>query len=1093
MKTNILIFFLLFTSVSFSQIIESSYFSEYSTESGIDHIKDYVKVDDGIIICGMVEVGSSMKTGVVKVNLQGNIVWSTLDSIAIQTSNNGIYRYFNINLFSDGFIYGLSKINYNEEGISIKINPVTGEIIWTKPYYEGASSSSPLIYDYDSLSYFLLFSDNTIAEINKLTGDTLKVSSFPYNINDVITDYNGNVYVVARSYSYGSDLLVKFNGKNFNEVLWEKAYSKDNYKMVNILKIYIDNYNEIFLFGMSEDNLGPNDLVYITKIDQSSGDSLFTILGVYGGSNIILSARPSCIIEDMDKIYASFQHLFTGGGDYYSYTTIKFDKNSGVTDWLSKERPEPLNSTLPNNKEQSALSMDIDCSGDIYLSGYYGSSNYDPAEWGIIKLNGEDGSKAYDLTITNDSTSFDLSSSGKVVCVYGNTPLFLGHLQTEADNHDFSTIFATIDVETGELIQKKQINNDTVIQSATINIINDDNNIYMLKQLSKKILIEKYNSYGNFIWRKKIETSMLFARNITISNDNIYISANNNSLEYFDNSTSNKIIVYKLNALNGSITDSVEVDFGLDYIQPVELEADLNTAFIFYQKNDSIFYCKWEAENISAHLFLDTANYLDFNGNIDIIYNNGSNLLAAGSLGLYEIDKTSLSKSQVYTYVDNKLIYDLDITSDTIFMCGKTNTSFKNIFAINKNTMNLIWDKYYDTGCLYKIKSHNNMLYTIGNTSNTYQLYYLLKTNGDTIETYNKVRNSIETKPLDIEFNIFDNTIEVTGYSNIDNSTYNGFFDIIDIDGNELYSKDIYSEEGRKSYSKSVTLTVDSCFLVGGATNELQSINHGFVLKNKYINLCLNTINISIYSYNNATMGICNGNILANASGGVPPYLYQWNTGENTSYIDNLCPNSYYVYANDSNNCVSDTVLLDIYPDTVNTFVDTSYIYIDTCLFNTALPVDSAFITDFELINSDSVLINWIFWQEDTPYYLEISLPYSIGNNLVYLEIVCNSKSINIYRFYGIFNSIITEIHKIRKIKNIIIYPNPADNFLNIKIENNESSHISITDITGKTLVNFNFTNQVQINTKEWNAGIYLLKIKTNNKISTKKIIIERQ
>ena len=51
------------------------------------------------------------------------------------------------------------------------------------------------------------------------------------------------------------------------------------------------------------------------------------------------------------------------------------------------------------------------------------------------------------------------------------------------------------------------------------------------------------------------------------------------------------------------------------------------------------------------------------------------------------------------------------------------------------------------------------------------------------------------------------------------------------------------------------------------------------------------------------------GYLSANVSSGLPPYIYTWNNGENTSSIDNLSPGIYYVEVVDNNNCiVNDTI-----------------------------------------------------------------------------------------------------------------------------------------------------------------------------------------
>jgi gliding motility-associated-like protein len=55
----------------------------------------------------------------------------------------------------------------------------------------------------------------------------------------------------------------------------------------------------------------------------------------------------------------------------------------------------------------------------------------------------------------------------------------------------------------------------------------------------------------------------------------------------------------------------------------------------------------------------------------------------------------------------------------------------------------------------------------------------------------------------------------------------------------------------------------------------------------------------------------CNGSINLTVSGGTMPYTYLWNTGQNTSAINNLCNGEYLLHVTDSNGCVlNDTTII---------------------------------------------------------------------------------------------------------------------------------------------------------------------------------------
>lgn len=71
--------------------------------------------------------------------------------------------------------------------------------------------------------------------------------------------------------------------------------------------------------------------------------------------------------------------------------------------------------------------------------------------------------------------------------------------------------------------------------------------------------------------------------------------------------------------------------------------------------------------------------------------------------------------------------------------------------------------------------------------------------------------------------------------------------------------------------------------------------------------------------------------------------------------------------------------------------------------------------------------------------------------------------------------------------RRIIIYPNPTDDIVNVKLDNDEKvEHIEITDIAGRKVLESNNSN---ISTKELSAGIYFIQVKTNTKLYSSKVI----
>jgi len=76
---------------------------------------------------------------------------------------------------------------------------------------------------------------------------------------------------------------------------------------------------------------------------------------------------------------------------------------------------------------------------------------------------------------------------------------------------------------------------------------------------------------------------------------------------------------------------------------------------------------------------------------------------------------------------------------------------------------------------------------------------------------------------------------------------------------------------------------------------------------------------------------------------------------------------------------------------------------------------------------------------------------------------------------------------------NFIVYPNPADNSVSIKLTNfnNEETYVNLYDSYGHLVLSKNFYNEVELNTSSLSAGVYYLKLKTGKTVEGQKIMIK--
>ncbi len=71
------------------------------------------------------------------------------------------------------------------------------------------------------------------------------------------------------------------------------------------------------------------------------------------------------------------------------------------------------------------------------------------------------------------------------------------------------------------------------------------------------------------------------------------------------------------------------------------------------------------------------------------------------------------------------------------------------------------------------------------------------------------------------------------------------------------------------------------------------------------------------------------------------------------------------------------------------------------------------------------------------------------------------------------------------------IYPNPTNGIVNISSNGNELSELTVKDITGKIVLVKNFQSIISINLDNYGKGVYIVDIKNNLGITSKKISVQ--
>lgn len=812
LRKIIILMVLLLPRIVLSQQLSLDFFSDTS-RSEFDYIYNHIKVEDGIIISG--KIGN--EPGVIKISPTGELMWSTWESVLLGTLNcSG----FTLDLFEDGYIYGTS---YNENSKTLwKINATNGIVAWNKLFYSDQYFANVKTVDYDSSTFYVstrhTADTNIVVKIDKFSGDTIKSRSFIPEIENeylLAVDDNKNVY-----YTDGME-VIKFNRDNFDLPLWKNnLFVNEPYGFNNIEDIYLDQYDEIYLFLLSLDNDN-----HVAKLDLSTGKIIWVTDPLFSDT------FKRDFIDQDEKLYITYRHQLFGGGSYH-IRTAKLHKRTGYVYWTTNEDFE-----TGNDEEQSAMSMDIDCEGNIYSTGYYDDVNYGPDEWGIIKLNGENGSKINSTHIDYDPFYDDNLSIGLVTCVFNNQPFFLGH--REEVPGEIEPLLVMTNPDSGNVIHESYLGSSYRLQSKTISIQREVDSVYILKQFGEKITLEKYDQNMTLIWSNEISNGeLILGCNLGINTENLYLSAikpkESNTAPYYSDSTE-FLYIYNLNKFDGTIESFDSLNTSGNITKGIELESDAGNVFIFYTQNDSINMVKWDGITFSSILYIDSIGTHSANpGGTNLVANyNSTSLIYCGNNELIKIDKELVTSESLINYdhqlnpIDNLLI------SDTLIISGDDNSNSQRLEIINIAEPSIISSNLYDElGSLNQIEFNSNMnsIFVSGTINGHPTIHNLNYSTGD--ENWMNYIDSASfhnALPLTIVYNEHKEYVAIGGLNYTTTTGSDAMLLLYDVIGHSQYSELNLDEHHLSSMICASKILPNQNILVGGSYNNFDNPKAGFL------------------------------------------------------------------------------------------------------------------------------------------------------------------------------------------------------------------------------------------------------------------------
>lgn len=284
------------------------------------------------------------------------------------------------------------------------------------------------------------------------------------------------------------------------------------------------------------------------------------------------------------------------------------------------------------------------------------------------------------------------------------------------------------------------------------------------------------------------------------------------------------------------------------------------------------------------------------------------------------------------------------------------------------------------------------------------------------------------------------------------------------------------------------------------------------VLIGSYVFPSTTGLNIDVNTYKNVSSPSCDGKARVSITNSVVPFLCAFDGGSysSTDSIINLCEGMHNVLVATVNDTVGKYFIISNSGNVINNpnsngiVVDTITYNFTNCNFNYNLPIDSAFLNNYTVIDSNTIYFSWQIWQGGTVTAVSdtISYLYQTGNNMVSLNIFCgngrtsstaNFKTFRINDYVNLIHPV--GIEKLEQASDFSVYPNPFNSNLIIKSTSiEEIKSVKMINILGEEVSMYfqKNKNEYNLNTESLLSGYYTVLISSKTNVTSAFKIIKQ-
>lgn len=739
-----------FTAIqSYAQFTEQLFRDTTEYTGGVGFQK--IQYQNNYIVSGLIKNGLG---GIICIDSNGNDIWQ----VTLRTRN----PIRSIMLGMDGFVY--TTVNENDTNFLWKLNPINGGIIWSKNYRAYGFISS---LDYDSStfiqSYLVSYDGGTyhtrFAVISKTTGDTLS-SHFIGNISwttfgtAMAVDQNKDIYFTH------ADSIIKVSATNPDSAIWRQIYTSAQIKAIQFLS-YNQAKGSLYVLGTQANSM---ERGFIAKVNAMNGG--FQKLEIIGNNTRV---KPNQVKIVNNNLYASWQHLYVGGG--LSYNNIsKYDLVSDTMVWSAVYE-------TPGGGQESVIDFDLDDSGYVYTTGYASSANYGPGRWINLKIHHTTGDVLNTLVLTeNESPFLESLSNGFGIACLPTRILVFGNLERKQGLGRALTLSVLNPSNFNTILQKNFGN--YLFPSRTIQIKKHPNGYFVtLKQVGRAVELEMFDTLNVLQWRKSFAVNMIEGHQLAVAPlGDIYFSATIRKTSIFAPFTSNtvdSICVFHLDKM-GNTKGVVRRLVRLQKTAPLELIAGDSFAILLFHQNDTVYAIKTRNSAqlglVNTRMIYQSTNESgwkpSFDKNESELYLFGIRFSAARIIKIRKHPFVAIDTLPLQSFF--QIQHTNPIDTSRVLLLGRNfslnaaygvfnTTDMTNAWFVNAaSTFNAYQTVIDDT------KTH---VYVIGKTStNDIRIQKHLLANGNLLASYTYQTGNLQNEtPLYMHYNAFHRKLFIAG------------------------------------------------------------------------------------------------------------------------------------------------------------------------------------------------------------------------------------------------------------------------------------------------------------------------------------------